>query len=144
MPDTLRTTVNAMADAFANAIIEAIEATSLADILDVQLPEAPTRLAPRHPKATARRATPVSKTVPASVKPASPEPTHEGRPQGTAEDVEKIVKYLRSHSGVTGEDARKVLGLVKNRWNTCVRDSPETECPGWRRGARPARREEGA
>jgi hypothetical protein len=25
-----------------------------------------------------------------------------------------------------------------------VRDSPETECPGWRRGARPARREEGA
>jgi hypothetical protein len=25
-----------------------------------------------------------------------------------------------------------------------LRDSPETECPGWRRGARPARREEGA
>jgi hypothetical protein len=25
-----------------------------------------------------------------------------------------------------------------------IRDSPETECPGWRRGARPARREEGA
>ncbi len=122
MPDTLRTTVNALADAFADAVIEAIQATSLADILDVQLPEAPARPAPRHPRAAARRtnATPASQTVPPSGTPASPEPTHHGPPQGTAEDVDKIIKYFRSHPGVTGEDARKALGLVKNRWNTCV------------------------
>jgi hypothetical protein len=34
-------------------------------------------------------------------------------------------------------EVERAVGLV-------VRDSPETECPGWRRGARPARREEGA
>ena len=30
------------------------------------------------------------------------------------------MKYLRTHAGVTGEVARKSLGLEKNRWNTCV------------------------
>ena len=62
--------------------------------------------------------TKVAVIVPADAAP--PEPSHRDRPQSTAEDSEMIVKYLRSHPGTTGEDARKTLGLVKNRWNTCV------------------------
>jgi hypothetical protein len=117
MSTALRDTMNAMVAEFATSIIEAIHAATLADILDVRVP-----LAPRRDRG--RRRGSITKTVTTTDAPsdraAPPESRRRGRPQNSAEDAELIVAYLRSHPGSTGEEARKTLGLKKNRWNTCM------------------------
>jgi hypothetical protein len=48
-------------------------------------------------------------------------PVRRGRPARTARDTDAIVRRIAGHPGTTGEDARKALGLEKNRWSTCLR-----------------------
>jgi hypothetical protein len=121
MSNALRDAMNNLAAKFASTIIEAIRASSLAEILDVPLRAAPGR-APGRPRGSVSKAVTSTKAVvvvPAAD--AAPSgPSHRDRPRSTAEDAEVIAKFLRSPPGTTGEQARKTLGLEKNRWNTCV------------------------
>ena len=120
MSSAIRDTLNAMAAEFATSIIEAIHAATLADILDVRVPPAPRRDRGRPRGSITTAVTKRATIVSPSDRAGRPEPRHRGRPQNSAGDAELIVAYLRSHPGVTGEEARKTLGLKKNRWNTCV------------------------
>ena len=122
MPNTLRTSLDALAADLTAAIIQAIQASSLAEILDV--PPAPAlRRGPGRPKgstiSTPRSAPATAVLGPVASAPAEPA-AHRERGQSTEADAELIVKYLRSHPGTTGELARRSLGMEKNRWNTCV------------------------
>jgi hypothetical protein len=105
MPNPLSTEMNALASAFAKAVVDAIRASSVAEILAEE---------PAHGRSPGRP--PASAASPK----ASPTPTSRAPKQDTHETVELIVAYLRSHPGITGEGARKALGLRKNRWNTCI------------------------
>jgi hypothetical protein len=111
MTNALRTELEALASTFATAIVETIRSSSLAEILDVNVPqETP---APRSPRGSTTKGTERS---------TSPRP---GRPLGstshdTGATVELLVKYLRSHPGSPGEEARKSLGLLKHTWNARV------------------------
>lgn len=122
MPNALRSNVDTLAAEFTAAIIRAIRASSLAEILDIQPAPAPRR-GPGRPRGSTTAVLTFALTA-AVVRPvasAAAEPAaHRERGQSTDADAELIVKYLRTHAGVTGEVARKSLGLEKNRWNTCV------------------------
>jgi hypothetical protein len=117
MTNALRTELEALASAFTAAIVAAIRSSSLAEILDVNVPQETRvrRLADRR-ESTATKGTDVAEPSTA------PRP---GRPVGTTtrdtgETVDLVVKYLRSHPGSSGEEARKSLGLVKHTWNARV------------------------
>ena len=114
MTNALRTELEALASTFTAAIVDAIRSSSLAEILDVNVPQrTPVR---RDPRASTTKGTD------------APEPStapRPGRPVGTTtrdtgETVDLVVKYLRSHPASTGEEARKTLGLVKHTWNARV------------------------
>jgi hypothetical protein len=110
----LSSAIDALASEFAWKVVEAIRASSLAEIL-TEVPGAAPRPG-RPPKLAARTASSTSEWT------AKATPTSGSRSpkQDTGQTVELIVAYLRSHPGITGEGARKALGLEKNRWNTCV------------------------
>jgi len=113
MTNALRTELEALASTFTTAIVNAIRSSSLAEILDVSVSHE-TRVHPG-PKG--------STTVTDAPEPSTP--PRPGRPLGTTTQdtgatVELLVKYLRSHPGSPGEEARKCLGLVKHTWNARV------------------------
>jgi len=118
MPNSLRTNLNALAAEFASSIIQAIQDSSLAEILDIELPPSPRR-GPGRPRGSATKVPP-ARAVHPSASTAPAEPAHRGPARSTDADAELVVKYLRSHPGTTGEAARRSLGREKNRWNTCV------------------------
>ncbi len=117
MTNALRTELEALASTFTTAIVDAIRSSSLADILDVNVPqERPVRPGPGRPRSSTTTVTEVAE-------PATP--PRPGRPLGsttqhTGATVDLVVKYLRSHPGSPGEEARKSLGLVKHTWNARV------------------------
>jgi len=114
---------DSMAAEFTTAIIQAIQASSLAEILDVA-PALALRRGPGRPKGSTTTTAASSSASTAVVRPVTPAPAeppaHRRRGRSTDADAELVVKYLRSHPGTPGEAARKSLGLEKNRWNTCV------------------------
>ena len=112
-PNALSSAIDHLAKDFTAAIVAAIRSSSLAEILDVNLPqETLVRRGPGRPReSTTKRTDIVESSFPRSGRPLT---------QDTGATIELVVKYLRSHPGSPGEDARKTLGLAKHTWNARV------------------------
>ncbi len=113
MTNALRTELEALASTFTTAIVDAIRSSSLAEILDVNVPHAKHLPSPRTDAATTN-AVDVASTRRGPGRPVG------STKQDTRATVELVVKYLRSHPASTGEEARGSLGLVKHTWNARV------------------------
>ena len=115
-PNALRSAIDELAKDFTAAIVATIRSSSLAEILDVNFARAtPIPRGPGRPRGSVSTGAATAES-----------PTRRpGRPLGTTTPdteatVELVVKYLRSHPGSAGEEARKTLGLVKHTWNARV------------------------
>jgi hypothetical protein len=110
MTNALRTQLDAFATTLTDAILTAVRAGSLADIV-MDAPGTPRRGPGRPRNATSV----IANHAPAS-KPVAG--TTDGQTAvDAASTIDLIVKYLRSHPGTSGELTRKALGIARPRWS---------------------------
>ena len=115
MINPLRTELETLASTLTATIVDAIQSLSLAEIFDIPQGKLVQR-APGRPRGRSTKATLVAD---ASTPPRPGRPV-ETKTQDTGAVLELVVKYLRSHPGSAGEEARKHLCLVKHTWNARV------------------------